>query len=141
MSAVSAAGSRCGSDAGAGAPHAHRSGRAEVRLRIPFPHPTPTHGIPFPRGARRPDLRAGVVCLRERTRALRARPRVRRDGARLRVSARLVGTSDGFLVWSEEYDRDLTDLFDAQQKIAAAVADALRLALAASAPPTLDDVE
>ena len=66
---------------------------------------------------------------------------VRRDGARLRVSARLVGTSDGFLVWSEEYDRDLTDLFDAQQKIAAAVADALRLALAASAPPTLDDVE
>ncbi len=60
---------------------------------------------------------------------------VRKDGARLRVSARLVGTTDGFLVWSEEYDRDLTDLFDAQQKIAAAVADALGVALAVDTRP------
>lgn len=66
---------------------------------------------------------------------------VRKDGARLRVSARLVGTSDGFLIWSEEYDRDLTDLFDAQEKIASAVADALRVALAVGAPPGLDEVE
>jgi TolB-like protein len=66
---------------------------------------------------------------------------VRKDGARLRVSARLVGTSNGFLIWSEEYDRDLTDLFDAQKKIASAVADALQVALAVSAPPGLDDAE
>jgi adenylate cyclase len=70
---------------------------------------------------------------------------VRKDGARLRVSARLVGTSDGFLVWSEEYDRDLTDLFDTQEKIASAVADALQLALAVrirpAAAPGRDGVE
>jgi adenylate cyclase len=70
---------------------------------------------------------------------------LRKDGARLRVSARLVGTSDGFLVWSEEYDRDLTDLFGAQEKIASAVADALRVALAVRAqpvsPPGHDEVE
>jgi adenylate cyclase len=64
---------------------------------------------------------------------------LRKDGARLRVSARLVGTSDGFLVWSEEYDRDLTDLFDAQEKIASAVADALSVALAEGASPTTHD--
>jgi TolB-like protein len=58
---------------------------------------------------------------------------VRRDGARLRVFARLVGTSDGFLIWSEEYDRELTDIFDVQEEIAAAVADALSEALAAGA--------
>jgi adenylate cyclase len=66
---------------------------------------------------------------------------VRKDGARLRVSARLVGTANGFLIWSEEYDRDLTDLFGAQEKIASAVADALKVALAVGAPPGLDDVE
>ena len=70
---------------------------------------------------------------------------VRKDGARLRVSARLVGTSDGFLVWSEEYDRDLTDLFDAQEKIASAVADSLRVALAvrvqSAPPPDHDEAE
>jgi adenylate cyclase len=66
---------------------------------------------------------------------------VRKDGARLRISARLVGTSDGFLVWSEEYDRDLTDLFDAQEKIASAVADALRVALAVTVQPAADDFD
>jgi adenylate cyclase len=74
---------------------------------------------------------------------------LRKDGARLRVSARLVGTSNGFLVWSEEYDRDLSDIFDAQEKIAAAVADALSVALSVGThpsafgdvPPGLSDVE
>jgi TolB-like protein len=66
---------------------------------------------------------------------------VRKDGARLRVSARLVGTSDGFLIWSEEYDRDLTNLFDAQEKIASAVAGALRSALAIAAPSGFEDIE
>ncbi|HEX5008653.1 MAG TPA: winged helix-turn-helix domain-containing protein [Hyphomonadaceae bacterium] len=66
---------------------------------------------------------------------------VRREGARLRVSARLTGTADGFLIWSEEYDRDLTDLFDTQERIASAVADALRVALAVNAPPGIDEVE
>jgi TolB-like protein len=58
---------------------------------------------------------------------------VRKDGARLRVFARLVGTSDGFLIWSEEYDRELADIFGVQEEIAAAVADALSEALAIGA--------
>jgi TolB-like protein len=70
---------------------------------------------------------------------------VRKDGARLRVSARLVGTSDGFLIWSDEYDRDLSDIFGAQEKIASAVADALRVALTVrpqpALPPGRDEVE
>lgn len=66
---------------------------------------------------------------------------VRKDGARLRVSARLVATSDGFLIWSEEYDRDLTSIFDAQEKIAAAVADALKVALAVNTGPPPDDFD
>ena len=39
---------------------------------------------------------------------------VRRAGARVRVTAQLVSTSDGSHVWSERYDRELTDVLAAR---------------------------
>jgi TolB-like protein/DNA-binding SARP family transcriptional activator/Tfp pilus assembly protein PilF len=36
---------------------------------------------------------------------------VRRDGDRIRVIAQLVNASDGFPLWSETYDREVTDIF------------------------------
>ena len=46
---------------------------------------------------------------------------VRRDGNRIRVTAQLVRTYDGFHLWSETYDRELTDIFAIQDEIAGQV--------------------
>jgi serine/threonine-protein kinase len=54
---------------------------------------------------------------------------VQRRGERLRVTAQLIDTADGFHLWSETYDRPATDVFDIQDDIACAIADRLRLEL------------
>ncbi len=59
---------------------------------------------------------------------------VRVAGPRLRVSAQLVDAHDGYTVWSETYERDLSDVFAIQREIAENVVRALRLSLAARAP-------
>jgi len=51
---------------------------------------------------------------------------VRRAGGRLRVKAQLIHASDGTHVWSQRFDRELTDVFAVQDEIAAAIAEALR---------------
>lgn len=57
---------------------------------------------------------------------------VRREGPRLRVSARLVDVRDGSPLWADTYDRQLDDVFAAQTELAHAIASALmpRLGLA-----------
>ena len=57
--------------------------------------------------------------------------RVRRDGQRLRVSAQLTSAADGLTLWSESYQREMKDVFAVQDEIARAIAQALRLRLAA----------
>jgi serine/threonine-protein kinase len=54
---------------------------------------------------------------------------VRRNGARLRVSAQLVNTRDGYELWSDIYDRDMADVFQVQEDIARAIGGALRVRL------------
>ncbi len=54
---------------------------------------------------------------------------VRREGGRLRISAQLIKVADGFHLWSKAYDRDLDRVFQTQDEIAQAVADALKLTL------------
>jgi serine/threonine-protein kinase len=54
---------------------------------------------------------------------------VRRSGQRLRIDARLVGTADGYGVWSETYDRNVEDALEIQADIANAIAGALELEL------------
>jgi TolB-like protein len=58
---------------------------------------------------------------------------VRKSGDRLRIVAQLIDASDGSHLWSESYDRDLTDVFAIQEEIAAAVADALSVTLGVGA--------
>ncbi len=50
---------------------------------------------------------------------------VRKAGNRLRVTAQLITVSDGYHLWSERFDRELTDVFAVQDEIAAAIADKL----------------
>ena len=50
---------------------------------------------------------------------------VRASGDRLRITAQLIQASDGFHLWSESYDRELTDVFEVQEEIADAIVTAL----------------
>ena len=56
---------------------------------------------------------------------------VRRAGSRVRVTAQLIQADDGSHLWSERYDREMTDIFAIQDEIAAAIADALKTTLVA----------
>jgi TolB-like protein/DNA-binding winged helix-turn-helix (wHTH) protein len=61
---------------------------------------------------------------------------VQREKNRVRVTARLTKADDGFDLWSESFDRDLTDIFAVEDDIAKAVTSALQLKLLASRSPT-----
>jgi TolB-like protein len=54
---------------------------------------------------------------------------VRKSGDRVRITAQLISASDGYHLWSQTYDRDLTDIFAVQDEVAMAVADALSATL------------
>ncbi|MGI9233145.1 MAG: tetratricopeptide repeat protein [Woeseiaceae bacterium] len=54
---------------------------------------------------------------------------VRKSGSRLRITAQLVDTENGYHLWSESYDRDLTDIFAVQDEIATNVVSALKITL------------
>jgi len=60
---------------------------------------------------------------------------VQRERNRLRVTARLVNTSDGFMLWSDMYEREVRDVFSVQDEISGAIAETLgeRMASADSA--------
>ena len=52
---------------------------------------------------------------------------VRKSGSHLRITARLIKASDGYHLWSERYDRELTDVFAIQDEIARAIASRLQV--------------
>jgi TolB-like protein/Tfp pilus assembly protein PilF len=52
---------------------------------------------------------------------------VRKFGERLRVTAQLINSKDGTHLWSQTYDRDLSDVLNMQNEIAAKVARALQI--------------
>ena len=54
---------------------------------------------------------------------------VRRSGSAVRITAHLVHVDTGYDVWSQTYDRDMKDIFQAQDEIAGAVVQALKLQL------------
>jgi serine/threonine protein kinase/tetratricopeptide (TPR) repeat protein len=54
---------------------------------------------------------------------------VRRAGNRVRVTVKLVDVANGFQLWSERYDREITDIFGLQDSIARAIAERLKVTL------------
>jgi eukaryotic-like serine/threonine-protein kinase len=56
---------------------------------------------------------------------------VRRAGGTVRVTAQLIRTADGVHLWSQSFDRDVKDIFQVQDDIAAAVVASLKLKLLA----------
>lgn len=66
---------------------------------------------------------------------------LRKASGRVRVTAQLIDTSDGFHVWSDTYERSDQDLFALQDEIAVAIADELSSRIegvAAEAPAETD---
>jgi len=54
---------------------------------------------------------------------------IRKANNRVRITAQLVTADDGFHLWSETYDRELTDIFAIQDEIARSITDALAIEL------------
>jgi TolB-like protein/Tfp pilus assembly protein PilF len=60
---------------------------------------------------------------------------VRRTENRLRVTGQLIDAADGTHLWSERYDREMSDIFTLQDDIATSIAGALRVKLSKEAAP------
>ena len=54
---------------------------------------------------------------------------VRKAGDRVRITAQLIKADDGTHIWTDNFDRDLTDIFAIQEDIARAIATSLRMPL------------
>jgi len=57
---------------------------------------------------------------------------VRKSGNQVRVTAQLIKAADGYHLWSETYDHELTNIFAIQDQIARSIAEALKVTLAIS---------
>jgi len=53
-------------------------------------------------------------------------PALRREGERVRVTAQLIRSRDGFHVWSQNFDRSTADVIGIQEQIAIAIARSLK---------------
>lgn len=51
---------------------------------------------------------------------------VRKAGNRVRITAQLINAADGYHIWSENYDRNLDDIFEVQDEISSIIANKLR---------------
>jgi serine/threonine protein kinase/Tfp pilus assembly protein PilF len=54
---------------------------------------------------------------------------VRKAGGRIRITAQLTNVADGYGLWSEQFDRELKDIFAIQEEIARSIVDALGVTL------------
>jgi eukaryotic-like serine/threonine-protein kinase len=59
---------------------------------------------------------------------------LRREGNRVRITAKLINTRNGFRLWSETYERELQGVFALQDEITGAIVNALKVKLAVSLP-------
>ncbi len=51
---------------------------------------------------------------------------VRKAGKKIRITAQLINTADGYHIWSEVYDRDLEDIFEVQDEISLKILNRLK---------------
>jgi TolB-like protein len=64
---------------------------------------------------------------------------VRKAGNRVRITAQLINTENGYHLWSENYEREMDDIFGIQDEISGAITQALKLELGMQeeqGPPT-----
>jgi TolB-like protein/Tfp pilus assembly protein PilF len=54
---------------------------------------------------------------------------VRKAGNRVRITGQLIKISDGYHLWSDRYDRELSDIFEVQDEISIAIVEKLKVKL------------
>src|SRR5579862_2079488 len=81
-----------------------------------------------PRDARQVGRELGVEAVLEGS--------VWRSGDRIRVTVNLVGVKDGFNLWAQRFDGNMTDVFNIQDQVCAAAAEALHVRFATQIPPS-----
>jgi pentatricopeptide repeat protein len=54
---------------------------------------------------------------------------VRKSGGQLRITAHLVNVASGYDMWSEQYDREMKDVFTIEEEIGRSIVDALKIEL------------
>jgi TolB-like protein/class 3 adenylate cyclase/tetratricopeptide (TPR) repeat protein len=54
---------------------------------------------------------------------------IRKQGKRVRITTKLINVDDGYQLWSQSFDREMTDIFSIQEEIAISVTEALKLTL------------
>jgi len=54
---------------------------------------------------------------------------VRKSGNHIRITVQLINVIDGYHLWSEQYDRELEDIFSIQEEIASNIVNMLKLTL------------
>ncbi len=52
---------------------------------------------------------------------------VRKQGDRIKIDAQITSVKDGYQVWSQQFDRNLTDVFAIQEEIAQAITERLKI--------------
>ncbi len=54
---------------------------------------------------------------------------VQKSGSKIRITAQLINVKDGSQIWSELYDREMTDIFAIQDEIALGITERLKITL------------
>ncbi|MBS0383512.1 MAG: tetratricopeptide repeat protein [Proteobacteria bacterium] len=62
---------------------------------------------------------------------------VQKSGDEVRITAQLIDTRSGYHLWSEKYDRKLTNIFSVEDEISKAIADKLQVQLTGGSASTL----
>jgi len=57
---------------------------------------------------------------------------IRKEGDNIRVATKLINVEDETLIWSEDYNKKMTGIFELQSEVAGAIADVLQLKLTPS---------
>ena len=65
---------------------------------------------------------------------------VRKSGNTLRITAQLTSTENGFQIWSESYDRELTEIFKVQDEITDAILRELKIHLTGGSTKVADEI-
>jgi len=66
---------------------------------------------------------------------------VQRDGNKVRIMAQLTEAETGFHLWSDTYDREMTDIFEVQDDVANSVALAMKVILGGNTGSSVDKIE
>src|SRR5580692_9063409 len=66
---------------------------------------------------------------------------VRKSGNRVRISVQLIEVAEGNTLWSERYDREMTDVFEIQDEISQTIVSRLKVKLASQSGSGVDTAQ